>query len=351
MYVKSSFPLQAKVPDRNCNAYEALWNRREQAGCPDDVILHIDGITGKKRTYHEFRTRAVLAATTLGTHVSENREMVAIISHNSLDHAVLVHSLLLLATPFALLNPFWTPFEFEYAFKLIKPTRLFVQDQLVPIFVSMTERIDIALEKIHVLGQKIEGLTTFEEMVEEARSQAIPPVSPRAATRDTLAYLMFSSGTTGLPKAIMISHGNIVSNFNKSEYRSGYGPNTFGDAQGHKIPVHFLTISMCFSSGLTSYCVYPFITPGTFVIIAQPSVEATLEAISRYKVTIARFQPSFIRRLLNYSHLKDADLSSLQLVLTSGSYFSAELLAKMAVAIPHKFYFAQSKSCLCFHNI
>jgi len=68
----------------------------------------------------------------------------------------------------------------------------------------MTERIDIALEKIHVLGQKIEGLRTFEEMVEEARSQAIPPVSPRAATRDTLAYLMFSSGTTGLPKGQLI---------------------------------------------------------------------------------------------------------------------------------------------------
>ena len=56
------------------------------------------------------------------------------------------------------------------------------------------------MENIHVLGKKIEGLRTFEQMVEDARSRVMALVSPRTASRDTLAYLMFSSGTTGLPK-------------------------------------------------------------------------------------------------------------------------------------------------------
>ena len=93
MYIKSSFPDQDKVPD--CNAYEALWNRHEQAGWPDDLVLHIEGISGKKRTYQEFRTRAVLAATALGSPVTdgsigfrETGEMIAIISHNSLVREV-----------------------------------------------------------------------------------------------------------------------------------------------------------------------------------------------------------------------------------------------------------------------
>ena len=219
MYIKSTFSDQAKVPD--CNAYEALWNRYEQAGWPDDIILHIEGITGRKRTYREFRARAVLAATALGSPVSdgslgfrEKGEMIAIISHNSLvrkvpqhwslihcdfqDYAVLVHSLLLLAIPFALLNPCWTPYEFEYALKLTKATRVFVQDQLLPTVVPAAK--NVGMKNIYVLGQKIEGLRTFEEMVEDARSRAMAPVSPRAVTRDTLAYLMFSSGTTGHPK-------------------------------------------------------------------------------------------------------------------------------------------------------
>ena len=86
MYIKSSFPGHAKLPD--CNAYEAIWNQHQRAGWPDDLIIHIEEKSGRKRTYQEFRTRTVLAATTLGTHESpgarsENEEMVAIISDSS----------------------------------------------------------------------------------------------------------------------------------------------------------------------------------------------------------------------------------------------------------------------------
>ena len=56
------------------------------------------------------------------------------------------------------------------------------------------------MENIYVLGDNIEGLRSFEEIIEDARSQAMTLVSPRPVTRDTLAYLIFSSGTTGLPK-------------------------------------------------------------------------------------------------------------------------------------------------------
>jgi acyl-coenzyme A synthetase/AMP-(fatty) acid ligase len=82
--------------------------------------------------------------------------------------------------------------------KLTKATRLFVQDQLLPTVFQAAK--NVGLKNIYVLGQKIEELMTFEEMVEDARSRAIAPVSPRAVTKDTLAYLMFSSGTTGHPK-------------------------------------------------------------------------------------------------------------------------------------------------------
>ena len=82
MYIKSSIPVQAKVPE--CNAYEALWNRHDQAKCPDDLIIHIEGASGKKRTYQELRTCAVLAATALDRALNaENAEMIAIISQSS----------------------------------------------------------------------------------------------------------------------------------------------------------------------------------------------------------------------------------------------------------------------------
>ena len=73
-----------------------------------------------------------------------------------------------------------------------------MQDQLLPTVDTAAKNVGI--KDIYVLGQKIEGLRTFEEIVEDARSRAIAPVSSRVVTNDTLAYLMFSSGTTGPPK-------------------------------------------------------------------------------------------------------------------------------------------------------
>ena len=81
--------------------------------------------------------------------------------------------------------------------------------------------------------------------------------------------------------------------------------------------------------------------------MARP-YQVALSILSRYQVTTVRFRPYFIRQLLNYPGIKDADLSSVRLVLSSGSYFSPKLIAKLAVAIPHKFNFGQSESCLCF---
>ena len=61
-------------------------------------------------------------------------------------------------------------------------------------FVPIAE--NIAVENIYVLGQKIEGLRTFEEMLVRGRRL----LSPRPPMRDTLAYVMLSSATTGPPK-------------------------------------------------------------------------------------------------------------------------------------------------------
>ena len=73
-----------------------------------------------------------------------------------------------------------------------------MQDQLIPKFIPVAEKIGV--DTIYVLGQKINGLKSFDEMIEDARSRAMVPESPHPAMRDTLACLVFSSGTTGPPK-------------------------------------------------------------------------------------------------------------------------------------------------------
>ena len=57
----------------------------------------------------------------------------------------------------------------------------------------------------HVKGKK--SLTNF---IATARERRMPIIPVRPASKDTLAYLVFSSGTTGLPKGVRISQWNLL---------------------------------------------------------------------------------------------------------------------------------------------
>lgn len=141
------------------------------------------------------------------------------------DYIALVHACLFIATPFALLSSYSTPFEFKHALTLSKATRLFVNSKLLPVVIPVAKEVGFPLEKIYILEGHAKGRRTFSGMINEVRYKAISPVSVRPVKNDTLAYLVFSSGTSGLPKgteilliksdsfdshvAVMISHGNL----------------------------------------------------------------------------------------------------------------------------------------------
>jgi len=89
MYIKSPYPDVPPVPE--VNVHNLLLHRPDQANWPNHT-LHIDPITGRRRTFHEFLQRVNVGATALGAPISEgglglrgeDGEMVGIMSENSM---------------------------------------------------------------------------------------------------------------------------------------------------------------------------------------------------------------------------------------------------------------------------
>lgn len=109
-------------------------------------------------------------------------------------------SLLKIAVPFALISCYSTPFELKHALKISKVTRLFVGAQYLSNAVSVAGEVGIAKESVYVMNSQVEGHESLEGFVEKANVSRIPEVGPRIVPKNTLAWLFFSSGTTGLPK-------------------------------------------------------------------------------------------------------------------------------------------------------
>lgn len=84
--------------------------------------------------------------------------------------------------------------------RVCQPTKLFVQSSLIPKALAVCKEIGISEDDIYVLDGNVEGRKSFQELLDNIKYSAVTKVRTKQASRNTLAYLVFSSGTSGPPK-------------------------------------------------------------------------------------------------------------------------------------------------------
>lgn len=88
------------------------------------------------------------------------------------------------------------PYELKRAKSLAQATRIFTSVALLP----LASTLGLAADQIYPLGGEKKGYTSYDQLVSSVRKNNIPWLPVRHATKDTLAYLVYSFGTSGLPK-------------------------------------------------------------------------------------------------------------------------------------------------------
>ena len=130
------------------------------------------------------------------------------------------------AIPISLIPSGATAFELEHLFRTSEATRLFAHSDILPNALDTARKFGVTDDRIYALDGHIEGRTSLDAAIREVRNRKVARVPCRPANRDTLAYLVYSSGTSGLPKgellqcrvfprltrslAVMVSHRNII---------------------------------------------------------------------------------------------------------------------------------------------
>ena len=165
-------------------------------------------------------------------------------------------------------------------------------------------------------------LIDWQQVQEIPRSDA-----PSLSTIDSdLAYVLFTSGSTGNPKGVMISHRNSLTFVNSAHDFFGIGVN---DRFSNICPLHFdmsvFDIFVAFKAGATVV-----IIPESTAIF--PSQLA--EYIEKKKISVWNSVPSALTLLANFTNLDKYDFSSLRLILFAGEVFPIKYLRRVQKAVP-----------------
>jgi len=129
---------------------------------------------------------------------------------------VLIIALLKIAIPLSLISCYATPFELRHALSLTQVTRVFVAPQYLSRVLPIAAELGIPSHKVYLMNEEdISGQASVESLIRGAKEKQIPEEQVRIVPKDTLGYLVTSSGTTGLPKGLPInSHspesGNLI---------------------------------------------------------------------------------------------------------------------------------------------
>ncbi len=163
---------------------------------------------------------------------------------------------------------------------------------------------------------------------------ALEPAAPEPAraTEDDPALIMFSSGTTGTAKGVVMSHRSVIANLQNLLVLTGRLPTEL--PPGHPGTVSLLSVPLFHLAGIQTSCL-ALLTGGTVVFLnGRFDPAEVLLLIERERVRVWGSVPTMVSRVLDHPDLGRRDTSSLRSVPMGGAAVSPELRQRVAASFP-----------------
>lgn len=313
MITRSSSP---DVPIPEVSITEYVMRHAERLG---DKPAIIDGPSGRTLTYRQLADGIRRAATGLTRRGFGKGDVLAIYSPNLPEYAVAFNAVASLGGTNTTVNPLYT--ADELASQLRDSGARFLVT--VPPFLDKAREAaaKTEIEDIFVFGAA-EGARPFAELLQAPPSPPAVPIDPRA----DICVLPYSSGTTGLPKGVMLTHRNLVANLQQCASMPG-----FDGFREHDVIMAVLPFFHIY--GMVVIMMLALSQGGTLVTMPRFDLVEFLGLIQKYRVTILPIVPPIVVGLVKHPAVAQFDLSSVRLVFSGAAPLGEDMARALSAKL------------------
>jgi long-chain acyl-CoA synthetase len=181
---------------------------------------------------------------------------------------------------------------------------------------------------------RVLSLDALRPLVDGGEAAAPGPAAPETvpAAEDDPALIMFSSGTTGTARGVVMSHRSVIANLQNLLVLTGRLPTEL--PPGHPGTVSLLSVPLFHLAGIQTSCT-TLLTGGKLVFLSGRFDPAeVLALIEHERVRVWGSVPTMVSRVLDHPGLTRRDTSSLRSVPMGGAAVSPDLRQRVAASFP-----------------
>ncbi|GAA4664342.1 4-coumarate--CoA ligase family protein [Gordonia humi] len=309
MSFASPFP-DVDIPD--LSVHEFLFGGLDD-GDRDRIAL-VDAMTDATTSYGQLADQIEATAGALAARGIGVGDVVAVLSPNTPVFATVFHGILRAGATATTLNALFTANEIAKQLRAAEARMIVTVSMMAPQALEAAHSVGIADADVVILdgeGSAASGHPSGAELL--GAGHPAPHVSFDPASH--IAALPYSSGTTGNPKGVMLSHRNLVANVSQVKPIQGFADD---DVVLAVLPFfHIYGMTVLLNAALEARA--------KLVVMPRFDLVAFLENIQKHKVTYTFIAPPIAVALAKHPIVDEYDVSSLHTIVSGAAPLDEEL--------------------------
>ena len=267
----------------------------------------IDGTTGRTYSFAELSDVIHRLAGGLVARGFAPGDTLALMAPNLPEYAIIFHAVAVAGGVVTTVNPTYGADEVAFQLRDAGATELVTVGMFAEVAKEAITGTEIS-EVITIDG--VAGTTALDSIFGDPIQQS--PVNPV----DDVVVLPYSSGTTGLPKGVMLTHHNLVANICQCDHAIVYQPD--GEVALAFLPFFHIYGMQILMNGLLANGV-------TVVTLPRFDLDQALSLVQEHRITRFFAVPPVVLALAKHPAVDSYDLSSLVQVFSGAAPLGAEI--------------------------